>query len=384
MSRFRISYMLGCAAVALTAAAGSQAWAADNVKIGLQLPLSGLMGTIGQQALNGAEIAIEDVNKDGGVLGGQLELIVEDTESSPQAAMDGIHKLVDVDKVPVVLGEISSGRTIPTATYSTSHDVIHIGLGSTSPDIRKIGKNFFNMVATDDVMGKAMVDVASKDTGAKDFGIIVMNDPYGVGIANEMTKAVDASGGKVVSRVLYEVGKTDYRAEVQRLFAGKPASVLSVSWGAVARVIQQQAWELGYAKDANKSWYSAYFSDSVSDCIPETCEGRKGLDIVPGDEDKFNSLRDRIRQRTGKADAEVTWYAAVAYDAVRVTAEAMKKANSKDTAELNKVFPDIFASYKGVSDPDLSVDADGVQAAQVYGTFIYTNGKIEPYTGAAN
>jgi branched-chain amino acid transport system substrate-binding protein len=359
-------------------ALGSHAMAAEPVKIGLQLPLSGLNAPLGQQALNGAEIAIEDVNKEGGVLGGELQLIVEDTESTPQAAMDGIHKLVDVDKVPVVLGEISSGRTIPTATYSTSHGVIHIGLASTSPDLRKIGKNFFNMVATDEVMGKAMVDVASRDTGKKNFGIIVMNDPYGVGIANEMTKAATAAGGKVVSTVLYEVNKTDYRAEVQRLFAPKPASVLSVSWGAVARVIQQQAWELGFAKNANKAWYSAYFSDSVSDCIPETCEGRKGLDIVPGDTERFNALRERIRQRAG-AEKEVTWYSAVAYDAVRVTAEAIKKAGSKDSAALVKVFPEVFASYKGVSGDDLAVDADGVRKNQAYGTFIYHDGKIEPY-----
>ncbi len=378
MSQSNNARGLGVAAAAVMLTIGSQAWAADPVTIGLQLPLSGLMGSIGQQALEGAQIAVDDVNKSGGVLGTQLKLIVEDTESSPQAAMDGIHKLVDVDKVPVVLGEISSGRTIPTATYSTSHGVIHIGLGSTSPDIRKIGKNFFNMVATDDVMGKAMVKVAEEDTGKKSFGIIVMNDAYGVGIADQMAKAISATGGKVVSRVLYEVNKSDYRAEVQRLFSPQPDDVLSVSWGAVARVIQQQAWELGFAKKANMSWYSAYFSDSVSDCVPETCEGRKGLDIVPGSKPLFDELASKIKARDG-VDKEITWYAAVTYDAVRITAAAMNKAKSKDPAELDKILPSIFASYKGVSDPDLSVDADGVQKDQIYGTFIYHNGKIEPY-----
>ncbi len=378
MSHSTNARFLSSAAAALMIMLGSRAWAADPVQIGVQLPLSGLMGSIGQQALEGAQIAVDDVNKAGGVLGAPMKLIVEDTESSPQSAMDGIHKLVDVDKVPVVLGEISSGRTIPTATYSTSHGVIHIGLGSTSPDIRKIGKNFFNMVATDDVMGKAMVKVAEEDTGKNTFGIIVMNDAYGVGIADQMAKAISANGGKVLSRVLYEVNKSDYRAEVQRLFAPQPADVLSVSWGAVARVIQQQAWELGYAKKANASWYSAYFSDSVSDCIPETCEGRKGLDIVPGSKQLFDELQSKIKAHAG-AVKDVTWYAAVTYDAVRITADAMNQAKSKDPAELDKILPRVFASYKGVSDPDLSVDADGVQKDQTYGTFIYHNGKIEPY-----
>ncbi len=363
---------LSVCAMALTAGTA----AAEPVRIGVQLPLTGLSGTLGQHALRGIEFARDEINAAGGVLGEPLELIIEDTESQNQAAMDGIHKLIDVDGVPVVLGEISSARTIPTATYTTSQGAIHIGLASTSPDLRMIGDRFYNMVATDDVMGRAMVEAAIADTGGTKFGILVMNDPYGVGLANEMTKVIEEAGGTVVSEVRYELGKTDYRAELQRLFGPEPDVILSVSWGEIARLIQRQAWDLGMAQDMNEAWYSAYFFDSVVDCVPETCEGRKGVDIVPGDAERFAELQAAIRDRGGE---EVTWYAAAGYDGIHVIANAIELAGSTDAAAIDAVMDEAFASTVGISSPDLSVDEDGIQQDQTFGLFIYRGGEILPY-----
>lgn len=369
---------LALAALVAGAAMLGQAWAADPVKIGVQLPLTGLQASQGQQALRGVETALADINAAGGVLSQPLQIIVEDTESQTQAAMDGIHKLIDVDKVPIVIGEITSSRTIPTATYTISKGAVHIGVTSTSPDLRKLGKGFFNAIATDEVMGAATVDFAAKDAKGKKFALLVMNDAYGVGMAEAMKKAIEKAGGSVVSEVHYEVNKTDYRAELQRVFGADPEIVLSISWGEIARLIQKQAWELGYGEKLNKNWYSPFFSDSVSDCIPETCEGRKGLDITPGDKAAYDALSARIKKEKGD-NAEVTWYTAIAYDALRVAAQAVNKAGSTDHKAVLDAMAPAFASYKGVSDPDMSVDDQGIQNTQSFGPFVYVGGKIEPY-----
>lgn len=355
------------------------ATADDEVQIGVILPLSGSVASLGNPALQGINIALEEVNASGGVLGGKkLKLIVEDTESRPKGAMDAIHKLVDVDRVPIVLGEITSSSTMPTAEYSGSKGVVQIGLSATSPNLRQLGPNFFSMVATDEVMGRAMVSRAYKDTGKKKFGILVMNDAYGVGIGEQMQKAVEKMGGQVVSEVRYELNKTDYRAEIQRLFSRKPEVILSVSWGEVSRLIQKQAWELGFAKKLNENWYSAYFSDSVSQCIPETTEGRKGLDVVSAPGPRYDNIVKKYHERAG-ADKLVTYFVPVGYDAVWVTALAIDLAGSTDSAAIQKVLPTAFKIYRGVSDPDMTVDADGIQTTQVFGTFKYEGGKIVRY-----
>lgn len=356
-------------------------WAAadDAVQVGVILPLSGSVASLGNPALQGINIALKEVNASGGVLcGKKLKLIVEDTESRPKGAMDAIHKLVDVDRVPVVLGGITSSSTMPTAAYSGSKGVVQIGLAATSPNLRQLGPNFFSMVATDEVMGRAMVRRAYKDTGKKKFGILVMNDAYGVGIGEQMAKAVKKIGGQVVSDVHYDLNKTDYRAELQRLFAPKPDIILSVSWGQVARLIQKQAWELGYGKKYNKVWYSAYFSDSLSKCIPQTAEGRKGLDVVSAPGPRYENIVKKYHERVG-ADKLVTYFVPVGYDAVWVTALALDLAGSTNSSAIQKALPTAFRIYRGVSDPDMTVDADGIQTTQVFGAFKYVDGKIVRY-----
>ena len=90
-----------------------------------------------------------------------------------------------------------------------------------------------------------------------------MNDSFGVGMANEMKKAIEAGGGKVLTEVRYEKGKSDYRAELQRLFAPKPKAILSVAWFQTSRIIQKQAYELGFYQTVNDAWYSPYINIAV-------------------------------------------------------------------------------------------------------------------------
>ena len=129
-----------------TGPAPSKARAQESVKIGVLIPLTGSSAFGGKKELIGIQIAVDEVNQLGGVLGRKLELIVEDTESRPQAAMDGIHKLVDVNNVPLVIGCHNSSSTIPSATYANSReehqisiaDLLRLGYGREKPDLHLI------------------------------------------------------------------------------------------------------------------------------------------------------------------------------------------------------------------------------------------------------
>ena len=352
----------------------------ESVSIGVLLPLTGASAFGGERELRGIRIALEEINELGGVLGGRLvKIIVEDTESRPKAGMDGIHKLVDINKVPIVLGAHNSSVTIPTATYANSRGVPQISIPSTSPDLRGIGPYHFSVVATDELMGADMVRFAMKDTGQKKFGILVMNDPYGVGLAKAMRKVIEDAGGQVVSEVRYELNKSDYRAELQRLFAPKPPAVLSVAWAEMSRIIQKQAYELGLSATVSDSWYSAYFADSVEACIPETVEGRKGLDVVSAKGPRFEEFAGKYRKMVGEKAEFISFYPPIAYDAMWVAALAINLAGSTDPKAINKVLPTAFKIYRGVSNPDMSVDEDGIQNTQIFQGYVYKNGKVLPY-----
>lgn len=354
-----------------------QAQDAQTVDIGVLLSMTGSLGRGGNNVVLGMQTALEEVNALSPSR--QFRLVIEDDESSPQAAMDGIRKLVDVDKVPVVLGTVGSATTIPTASYSLSKNIPHVGLTASSPDVRSLGKGYFSIIATDEVMGAALAKFAMEDTGKKKVGIIVANDAYGVGLARRMQEAVTANGGEVVSEVRYEAGQPDYRAELQRLFSPKPEIVLAVSWGDNARLLTKQAYEMGLMQTVQGAWYQPYPAEIVNACIAEACEDVKGLDIAADRGERFQQLKTSLETRVG-SDVVIDWFIGVGYDAVWVTALAVDLANSAEPAAISAALPKAFEIYRGVSDADMSVDADGIQHNQEYGSFVIKAGKLEPYT----
>ena len=361
---------------------GSYAVASDKepLKIGVLLPLTGGAASGGKKELIGMELAVEEINQMGGVLGGRsLELIVEDTESRPEAGMDGVHKLVDVEKVPVILGAHSSGVSIPTGTYSNKKGVVQIALSSSAPSLRDIGPYLFTTISTDEVMASDLVKFASEDSGQKDFAILTMNSSFGVGMAKEMRTAIEAGGGKVLVEERYEKGKSDYRAELQRLFGPKPKAILGVAWFQTSRIIQKQAYELGLYESVKDTWYSPYINIAVTSCLPETIEGRKGTRTIIGTGPRVEAFHANYKKKIGDPNKQAEMYTCLGYDAVWASVLAIKLAESADAKKIRDMMPTAFGLYHGMSGEDLSVDDDGIRINMKYARQVYRQGKLVDY-----
>lgn len=113
---------------------GGNALAADEVKIGVIQALTGDLGTYGQPMTDAIRLAVKEVNENGGVLGKNLTLIVEDTQTSESASVDAANKLVKVDKVPVVIGATGSGSSMAIIDITTGNGVLQISPSNTAPD----------------------------------------------------------------------------------------------------------------------------------------------------------------------------------------------------------------------------------------------------------
>lgn len=351
----------------------------EPIKIGVIVPLTGSAASGGKKILMGLEIAETEINQQGGVLGRSLKLIVEDDESRPEAGMSAVHKLIDVEKVPIIVGSHGSSVTIPTATYSNSKGVVQIGISSTAPALRKVGPYFFSTLATDEVMATDLVKFAMEDTGQKNFCILVMNDSFGVGYGEAMKKSIEFAGGKVLSEVRYEKDKTDFRAELQRLFAPKPPAILMVAWFEGARVIQKQAFEMGLYQTVKDSWYSPYINIAVESCIPETVEGRKGTRTVIGKGRRVDDFHAKYAKKVGDPKALAEMYTCLGYDSLWVGALGINMAGSMDSDKIKNALPKAFSQFKGMSGDDLSVDKDGIRINQIYARQVYRNGKLQDY-----
>jgi len=368
--------ILGTVFLSLMLLAGmpSVSVAAGPVVIGSIDPLTGSNAVQGLDMKRGEQLALEEINAAGGVNGHPLKIIWEDTESSAKGGMAAVHKLVEIDKVPLIVGAYSSGISLPTGQWTNSKKIIQISEASTSPKLREIGPYFFNVMGLDEVMGTKLAEFAL-ESGAKTFASITVNNPFGIGIEIWTKKTVEKAGKKWLEAVRYDEKKSDYRAELQRLFAKKPEAVFFTAYGTESKLILKQAYEMGLKPP--KGWYADYMTMWSNEVIPETAEGIKGLVMGSNSGKRFEEYRAAYQKKFGKK-AKQTAFGAYAYDATWIAALALNMAGSTNTDKIAKALYTVSRIYKGVTG-DKSFDKDGMQVTDYYRRMIYKNGKLQPY-----
>ncbi len=348
--------------------------AAGPVVIGSINPLTGSSAVQGLDMKRGEQLALDEINAAGGVNGHPLKIVWEDTESSPKGGMAAVHKLVEINKVPLILGAYSSGISLPTGQWTNSKKVIQIAEASTSPKLRDIGPYFFNAIGLDEVMGTKLAEFAL-ESGAQSFASITVNTPFGIGIEIWTKKTVEKAGKKWLEAVRYDEKKPDYRAEVERVFAKKPDVVFYTAYGTESKLIFKQAYEMGLTPP--KGWYADYMTMWSNEVIPETAEGVKGLVIGPSGGSRFKAYHAAYKKKFGK-DAKQTAFGAYAYDATWLAALALNMAGTTNTDKVTKALYAVSKIYKGVTG-DKTFDKDGMQVTDYYQRMIYKKGKLYPY-----
>lgn len=323
--KFAKDLSIGVAACALFSMAGGAL--AQTVSLGAVLPLTGASASVGDDQRRGIELAVEQINAHNGVLGKKLQVIVEDSGGAAATALSSARKLVSVNKVPVVLGEFSSGITIPVGEYVVQQGDVHINIGSSSPQIRKIGSGSFSVIGLDDLSARfAAGDVFGQNL--KDVAFIAPNNSYGQGVANEFKKRFESLGGKVSSVVLYSEGQSTYRRELQQMSRSSPQAYVYSAYGQEAATINREAYELGLNK---QKWYGIYLTMCTSDTAPQAAQGQEGLEVASiGDGGKAYELAYRAKYK----EAPKSSFGSYAYDGVMVAATAINKAGSADPAKI--------------------------------------------------
>ncbi|MBU4425265.1 MAG: ABC transporter substrate-binding protein [Desulfobacterales bacterium] len=358
----------------LTVGVSVSSVAADPVVIGSIGPLTGTNAVQGLDMKRGEELALEEINAAGGIYGNPLKIMWEDTESSAKGGMDAVHKLVEINKVPLILGAYSSGISLPTGQWTNSKKVIQIAVASTSPTLREIGPYFFNIIGLDEVMGTMLAEFAL-ESDAETFASITVNNPFGIGIEIWTEKTINKAGKKWLEAVRYDEKKTDYRAEIERLFAKKPEVVFFTAYGTESKLILKQAYEMGLKP--SKGWYADYPTMWSNEVIPESAEGIKGLEVGLTGGARLEEYQAAYRNKYGK-DAKQTAFGAYAYDATWVAALALSMAGSTDTDKIAKALYAVSKVYNGVTG-DKTFDKDGMQVTEHYQKMIYQGGKLVPY-----
>ncbi|MDE1181900.1 ABC transporter substrate-binding protein [Paraburkholderia sp.] len=329
-----------------------------EINIGAVLPLTGSSASIGEDQRRGIELAVAQINAKGGVMGQKLNAEIEDSGGTANTALDAARKLVSVGKVPVVLGEFSSGITIPMAQYVVKQGDVHVNIGSSSPAVRNVGSGSYSVIGLDDLSARfAAQDMFNLKM--RKVAIIVPNNSYGQGIAAEFSKQFVALGGTVVSQVLYTEGQSTYRRELQQMSRAAPDGFVYSAYGQEAATINREAYELGLNKTP---WYGIYLTMCTSDTPPQIAQGQLGIEVASvGSNGKFY---EDAYQKAYKQPVKSS-FGSYAYDAVMLSAAAIDKAQSADPQKVRSAMSQVGKSYDGATGV-IAFDADGQREQQPY------------------
>ena len=372
--------------------------ATDNsgeILVGYYGDLTGRTASFGQSTKNGVEMAVDEINNAGGIMGRKVRVIVEDDQGEPNKAATVVSKLVNQDKVHAILGEVASSNSLAAAPKAQEARVPMISPSSTNPNVTQVGDYIFRVCFIDPFQGDVMAQFAAKNLKAKRAAILYdFNSDYSRGLHQFFTRSFKQLGGEIVSEQSYTQGDRDFSGQLTAIRSANPDVIYVPGYygevGVIANQTKQlgikapllggdgwdspQLWQLGGAA-LNGDYISNHYSvDDPSPAIQK---------FVADYKTRYKILPDAL--------------AALGYDSMKVLADAIQRAGTTESAKLRDAIAQT-TNFAGVTG-SITIDKDrnAVKPAVVlklqdqkfvYDTTIYPAGMTppaaSPATGAAS
>jgi branched-chain amino acid transport system substrate-binding protein len=317
--------------------------------------MTGQYANYGASHKAGAEIAIEELNANGGVNGGEASMAVGDDLGDPKEAVLVAQKFIDDADVVVINGHQFSGATIAAGGKYESVGLPMISPSATSPDITDLGAYIWRICMTDSVQGEGLAAYSVEVLGYTKVAIIYDNSDYGRGLAEAYEGAIPAAGGTVVEKQQYAGGDTDFRAQLTKIKAADPELLFLSGYYPEGSKIAQQAAELGM--DVQLLGSDGYASDELPKLGGGAVEGMLVSTFFDYSKDD-PAVQTFVEAYQAKYEgANPDWFAANAYDVIMLAAAAAELAGSNDRTAINDALAEMDA-YEGISG-SISFDENG-------------------------
>ena len=359
--------LFGAAIIVTTAMTAMATPVLAQTHIGMAGPLTGEYAAFGTQMKEGAEQAVADINKAGGVLGKPLVLDVGDDACDPKQAVSVANQFA-AKGVKLVAGHFCSGSSIPASKVYAEEGILQISPASTNPDYTDKGDwNTMRVCGRDDEQGKVAGDYLAKHFKADKIAILNDNSAYGKGLADQTAKALHAAGGKEALAMAYTPGEKDYSSLVSRLKEAGISVIYVGGYHTEAGLIIRQAKEQGMnatlvggdALVTNEFWQIA--GDS----------GAGTLMTFPPDPRLMKSAADVVKEFKAK-NIDPEGYVLYTYAAIQVWVDGVKKAGSTDPKKVATALK-ASGNWPSVLGP-ISFDKKGDTTGGGYVFYVWKNG----------
>jgi branched-chain amino acid transport system substrate-binding protein len=217
-----------------------------DIPVGVYGALTGPTAVFGRATVDGAQLAADEINAAGGVLGRKIRIFVEDDQGKPEEAASVVTRLITSRDVIAVIGENASSRSLAAAPICQNAGVPMISPSSTNPAVTEKGDYIFRVCFIDSYQGDALAKFAREKLALKKVAILrdVKND-YSVGLAEIFTQSFERRGGAIAVDQSYSEGDTDFRSQLTAIRAAQPDGIFIPGYYTDAGTISIQARDLG-------------------------------------------------------------------------------------------------------------------------------------------
>ncbi|MBQ6373172.1 MAG: ABC transporter substrate-binding protein [Clostridia bacterium] len=324
----------------------SAAIAEDTVKIGMLTVLTGDRATEGEYAMNAMEIAVEEINAAGGVLGKPLEIVVEDALGTDVGAVNAFRKMAADPDICAIIGTNSSNDAIATSSSVLEAQIVTTAQGS-NPVLMQICNEenpwMFQLRACDITLCTALMKYAVEELGVKSFVVLHDTDSSSANQAALFTEALASYDIKPLLDIPFTTGTKDFSSHLAQIQnSGAEAVVVSCFHTEAAIILQQmQALEMEQPVFGSNAFGDPITIGLAGDAINGAYSAAGWVPNTPNPIGA--ALSAKYEERFGAACASS---ASQVYDHIYVLCEAIKRAGSTDRAAIRDAMNTI-SDYQG-------------------------------------
>jgi len=333
----------------------------ENIIIGALLPLKGDVASIGEASQTALEVSAEDINGYFSGLGSgmNVELIVKDTESDPEKALEKLKELDEMG-IKIVIGPQASDEAEAVLDYANQNGIILLSTASTAPSLAIPDDNLFRLVPDDTNQGMVLARLM-KNEGISTVIPIYRNDVWGKGLADEVEKNFKALNGTVLERIAYEPENANHSAEVEALnenimsatseHGSESVAVLLCSYGEATEIF---ALAQNYPALSEVKWYGtdgiALNKELINDNNAASFAAEVNVSAPMygylNDNTKSKAIELKIEERLGRIPES---YALSAYDALWIATYVYQDPISDNEEILKMAMSSNTDKYHGIS-----------------------------------
>ena len=373
-NRRRFSASLALTAVATAALLTGCGKVPDTIKIGVAQPLSGPLGALGQDLLNGVKLAVDELNKSGYTVDGKrvtLEVVSVDDKADAATGKQVAQQLVDAGVVAVI-GHLNSGVSIEAAPIYAAKDIAQIAI-STNPKFTQLGLNStFRMVASDTRQARAIGSFAATQLSASHYAVLDDGTPYGKGLTDGAAAQLKAENKEVVVRKSFDDKTVEFDALAGELKAARVEVIVSTLNDFQALALLKALQKVGHTQ------VKLLGGDTV-----KTTDMAKGAGLIEGlyatspvlEAKEFTTGKPFLEKYIDAYQKPSTYGGHYSYDSTYVLTAAMQKAKSADPKDIIKAMRTIngYAPVIGT----MSWDDKGEQRYGAVGVYELRGGAWE-------